>query len=686
VYTYTSLDRPNKIFDISFLLQNHALGFLEGVGRMATYPGIHPEFMMDRYSEKNRRVILEIAKNFYVTRSFQALEIGNARYDACLARPSDEFSVAVNATRELLFLFADYPNFEIRTLDGFDKFYSSLEPARIDRSIRFLVTQDENASAKIQHYLSQNPEYPIIIPLTYDKFSGPGANPLLDATRKNFLLRDLFGFQNPLKEDTFFFGRQKLVTEILDRAKAGQHSSIFGLRKSGKTSTVYALTRKAKALEILPLLIDCQDPRIHARSYAELLTHICEIAWAAAGYTKKLEVFSGKPFEISQIFTTNMQNILSHISKKLLLIFDEIENISPGTAASLNWREKEDPLLFWQILRSFIQNQKQSRLSLCIVGTNSQLLELEKICGSANPVYLFAQKQFIPNLSFDETKEMVTRLGHFMGLRFDDAIINDLNQEFGGHPFLIRQVCSRLHQISDTARPIDVTRANLAAAKRDYENQLVSYFSDVLRHLREFYPAEFDLLHEFCQGREEDLRSFSSEAENYIDHLLGYGLIIRRGEEIDIKLASIRRALNYAFRSSSPTQEDKWSEISRRRNEIEINIRVALYHWSLNLGDNEWNEFLKENMTKDRFQKLPTTEKIGLFSRKSSPLYLSDLMMFLKNDRCLPHFAERRRQIVQNLDIINRLRVDAHARSLSDQEMANVRASFDFIEALFVSL
>jgi hypothetical protein len=61
-------------------------------------------------------------------------------------------------------------------------------------------------------------------------------------------------------------------------------------------------------------------------------------------------------------------------------------------------------------------------------------------------------------------------------------------------------------------------------------------------------------------------------------------------------------------------------------------------------------------------------------------------MMFLKNDRCLPHFAERRRQIVQNLDIINRLRVDAHARSLSDQEMANVRASFDFIEALFVSL
>jgi hypothetical protein len=653
---------------------------------MATFPGIHPEFMMDRYSEKNRRVIYEIAKNFYVTRSFQALEIGNARYDACLARPSDEFSVAVNANRELLFLFADYANFEIRTLDGFDKFYGALEPARIDRSIRFLITQDQNASTKIQHYLGQNPEYPIIIPLTYQDFLGQSVNPLLEATRKNFLLRDLFGFQNPLKEETFFFGRQKLVTEILDRAKAGQNSSIFGLRKSGKTSTVYALTRKAKALEILPLLIDCQDPRIHARSYAELLTHLCEVAWAAAGHTKKLEVFSGKPFEISQLFTTNMQNILSHISKKLLLIFDEIENISPGTAASLHWREREDPLLFWQILRSFIQNQKQARFSLCLVGTNSQLLELEKICGSANPMYLFAQKQFIPNLTFLETKEMVTRLGHFMGLKFDDDIIADLNQEFGGHPFLIRQVCSRLHQISDTARPIDVTRGTLSIAKRDYDNQLVSYFSDVLRHLKEFYPAEFDLLYDFFQGKGEDLRSFSSEAENYIDHLLGYGLIVRRGDEIDIKLASVKRALNYAFKSSPPTQEDKWSEISKRRNDIEINIRVALYHWSLNIEDNEWNDFLKDTMTKDRFQKLATTERLGLFSRKSSPLYLSDLMMFLKSDLCLPHFADKRRQIVQNLDTINRLRVDAHARSLSDEEMDNARRSFDFIEAIFVSL
>ena len=45
-------------------------------------------------------------------------------------------------------------------------------------------------------------------------------------------------------------------------------------------------------------------------------------------------------------------------------------------------------------------------------------LELPKINDIANPVYLFAQKQFIPNLTFDETREMVERLGYLMGLEF----------------------------------------------------------------------------------------------------------------------------------------------------------------------------------------------------------------------------------------------------------------------------
>ncbi len=39
---------------------------------------------------------------------------------------------------------------------------------------------------------------------------------------------------------------------------------------------------------------------------------------------------------------------------------------------------------------------------------------------------------------------MVSTIGNYMGMRFDDEIYTYLTDDFGGHPFIIRQVCSHL--------------------------------------------------------------------------------------------------------------------------------------------------------------------------------------------------------------------------------------------------
>ena len=200
---------------------------------MGTRAGIHTSTNFNNYPKISQDAITAISKKFYVTRSFDIEQIGNSKYWGLLARPSDDFAVQLNADRELLFVFSIYETFEIRTLEAFDAFYQLLEQNRVDRSIRFLISFDPKVEEKVKHYLNQNPEYPIIIPIHLKNIDVDGNN-ILDSIRKNYLLRDLFAYQNALKEETFFFGRQSVVNEILDLAKSGQSSSLFGLRKSGK--------------------------------------------------------------------------------------------------------------------------------------------------------------------------------------------------------------------------------------------------------------------------------------------------------------------------------------------------------------------------------------------------------------------------------------------------------------------
>jgi AAA+ ATPase superfamily predicted ATPase len=263
--------------------------------------------------------------------------------------------------------------------------------------------------------LDQHPEYPIIIPTTFAQILDRGKHSLKEAVRRNFILRDLFGYQNPLKEETFFFGRQSVVSSVLDLAKSGQSSSLFGLRKSGKTSAIYAIQRKAKGHLINVAVIDCQNPAVHARRYDSLLSYLVNEVRRSSGQKKALPDLGEKIETISENFFIQMNSTLGASKNNVLLIFDEIENISPRTAASQHWREGKDTLLFWQIVRSYIQSEARGRLSVCLVGTSPRILEIPKINDIANPIYLFAQKQFIPSLSFDETREMVERLGYFMG-------------------------------------------------------------------------------------------------------------------------------------------------------------------------------------------------------------------------------------------------------------------------------
>lgn len=466
-------------------------------------------------------------------------------------------------------------------------------------------------------------------------------------------------------------------------AKSGQSSSLFGLRKSGKTSTIYAIQRKSKAFFCNVVVIDCQNPTVHARRYDALLTYVVAEIRKSFGVTKSLPALSGSLSDVSDAFFQQMNNAMGAGKNSVILIFDEIENISPNTAASPHWRAENDAVFFWQILRSYVQSASKGRLSICIVGTSPHILEMSKINDVANPMYLFSQKQFIPSLTFDETREMVERLGYFMGLEFSPEIVADLQGEYGGHPFFTRQVCSKIHQLASPNRPLVVSKAALGRAKAEFHGQLESYLKDIIEELRESYPEEYELLNAVVANDHDEISEYAREAPDLIDHLTGYGLVSCANGECDIRFEAIKVVLQRLI-SSKGGGEDRWAEISRRRNALETDIRVALFHWSRMVSAADWLAIISRNLTNARIEHLSTTEPGVLFSKASSPLFFSDLLMILKDDAVLSYLGDRRGAVVSSLNTVNQLRKDAHAIAVSDREMAEICSAFDFLEDIFL--
>jgi hypothetical protein len=647
---------------------------------MATYPGVNPSFALGAFPLAERQVIMRFAQHFYITRAADSTQIGNSDYRAFLMRPAEDVSAALNVEREIVVLFADYETFEARTLRAFDLTCDQFDDVRVDRSLRFLVSRDKNIGSSIRHYLLQDLEYPIVIPFRYDDFHASTDDLIFNAIRRNYLIRDLFGYQSPLKHEYFFFGRRAIVENVIDLHKSGQNSALFGLRKSGKTSTIYAIQRRAKTSGCQTIVLDCQDPAIHAKRYGALLEHI--VAEVRAGLNlKKIEISLGDaPDRVSEGFQKHLNDALNNAGTDVLLIFDEIENISPKTAASTHWRTENDALLFWQTARSFFQNAKKRKMTFCFVGTNPHLFELAQLNGIDNPVYLFAPKTFIPMLGQPETKEMITRLGYFMGLDFDASVVAHIYQRFGGHPFFTRQLCSQIHKRTSTNRPRAVSITACSEAEREAAADLQNYMKEILSNLNSFYPDEYSMLEYLARGERSLFKEMADYSPEYVEHLVGYGLVVRRQDDYEFAFDAVADAVKRSLRNATtPTREQKWESISKRRNILEQEIRSSLYRWADSLEPDEWMKSVEACLSKSRLTQLGLMNRRQAFSRNSSPLYLIELLKFIQYGA-----LDRASHISDAINTVNNLRIDAHAKDITDDEYERLNAAFSLLEDIFL--
>jgi hypothetical protein len=654
-----------------------------------TTPGKHPQFTLQRFGGEEQRIIEKLSNEWFLTNSGARLALATSEYDYFLMKPTHLFSEMFNIERELIVVFSAYPEFEPRTLDAFETAQQRLSGLRVEATCRVLISKDPNIELKIEKLLKSDPEQPVVIPFSYaELLSNYDTFFIRNKFRSHFYTRDLFSFLSPLKKDLYFFGRSELLQEIVNRHRSGEHTGLFGLRKTGKTSIIFAIERYLLVHGERFISIDCESPSIHKLRWNELLERlVCE-------YHKKKEskykIPTGLRYDekhAADSFTEDVLNI--YRSKKampVLVFFDEIERISPGIGSSSHWKDGDDFVYFWQTLRGFYQ-RNHNVFTYMIAGTNPSCVEAPMIHGHENPIFASIPAEYIPPFTVSQTREMVRKLGRYMGLKFDEMIYSKLTEDFGGHPFLIRQMCSSIHRFCIGERPAIIDKALYERVKKEFVKISVEYFEMILQVLQEWYPDEYDMLRFLAQGDIESFDKFARDYGLYTKHLTGYGLIQHSEHGYSFTTEAIKDYLTrkHEYERINLTLEEKRTEISVRRNRIEKGLR-ALIRSSLKVafGKIKIAEKVIASLSVDRREALVLGGTDNLLDPEKSPLYFNELvqLIFREWDIFKNVFDMDKEHASVILQDINKFRSDAHTKGISEEDFNQLRLHFCKIESI----
>lgn len=655
--------------------------------------GVRNGCSLDMFSVEEKEIIKFLSsKDWFITRT-ENVQIAQSSYKLLLMKPSPSITNAFNLHREIVVAFSPYDSFEPRSIDAIE--YLNIQELRLEEICSVLISKDNDVEQKVSTILKSNQEARVIIPFSYSEIIKNIKNKdyLSNKFRKNFYSRDLFAIQDPLKKDLYFFGRTELIHSIINKHLSGENAGIFGLRKTGKTSILYGVERALERKKSISVFIDCQT--LHLKPWNIALMHIIQSIQQKCSLKKadlKLLDNYDKEHFVADYFYDDILTAYNKSGKKsILLIFDEVENITFDTSLSESWKSGNDFIKFWQIVRSTYQKYREKNIfTYLVTGTNPRCIEKPTINKVDNPIFAQFPPMYIPAFDISQTKEMLDKLGGYMGLKFNDIAGAKLVEDFGGHPLLMRQMCSFIHRSIDDDRPCTINKTRYEKLKDKFysdENGFLKYAQMVLEVLDNWYNDEFQMLTWLSIGEIDTFNGLSELSPEYITHLSNYGIIEKSDEEYSFKIEALKLYLSNKnkYKKINLSTSEKQSEISTRRNNLEPKIRKIVRSQLLAfLGENEAKKkIINELYGSKKVNEYMSHNYSDFFEPNKHNIYLKNLFELIrKNWDCFKFIFDTNVEIFEAKSIlINYYRKgDAHASKISDSDFQSFRGAMEWME------
>jgi hypothetical protein len=233
--------------------------------------GILSTLSFQNIGEIEQRIIRKLSRVWFISFARHA-EFKNSNYSIVFAKPTDNLNDRFHLSREVLVIFTSYSTFEPRTLDFVDKTIGEFQN-RLDKLCVLIVSQDPEIKGKISQIAMQDKESRLIIPFSYQEMERTAdvTDLVIRRLKEFFYERDLFAYDSPLKNDTYFFGRNQTIQHLYGKYKSGENGCLFGLRRIGKTSALFAVKRYMAYRDEPSVFIDCSETSFHRRRWFEAL-------------------------------------------------------------------------------------------------------------------------------------------------------------------------------------------------------------------------------------------------------------------------------------------------------------------------------------------------------------------------------------------------------------------------------
>ncbi len=622
-------------------------------------------------------------------------------------KPSSTLKNLYNLGNEVLILCSidGMNDFRSRTKDFLDYLLISSEEFknRLDKITCFLFDGNENVVSIVKEDRIKNPDARLIVPFSYNELgNGINENELQNRLRDFLYERDLFGIASPLNSDTLFFGKDRMdvISELYGKYKQGEQGGVFGLRRIGKTSVLNLLRLRIEQENGAAIYFDCSQ--YHHNRWNEFLEKI--IKQVQEKYSEELNEenriiisedirleYGNERYDEKRAmksFEEDIRSLYSALgSKRILLIFDEIESVSYTTSPSEHWKIGKDALFFWQALRAIIQTNN-AYFSFLIAGVNPKMVETGRIDDYDNPIFGMLRPIYMDLFNFEDVKKMTANIGAHIGLKFEEQVYSKLLEDYGGHPFLTRQVCSKINSEfieKKILRPTTVTRYSYEKKAKEYKMDMVGVIEQILGVLQNYYPHEFKLLKKLALDGRKSFAMEISSGEKEIQHLCGYRLIEKEDSEYFIRIKSIEEYLRdkFLYDKILDNQSDKRSRLNIRREKLENSLRkIIFYNIQAKYGKKAKEKLIEYigGTTTDKTQGPKIIE--NKLKDAMEELYFSQLkQIMLKDWKDYQNIFHDKMKFEQFFDLINSSRgAGDHGKTITDEDELMYNIAFQFFE------
>lgn len=613
-------------------------------------------------------------------------------YGCAIAKPSKRIKNSLAIDREVLVVVTTFKDQQQRTIKFLlQEIHES--SGRLETTLVVVLHKDRDGNSKLKNW---------------GRDSGLSVLPLLEgesiestaALEKSLCIElyshDPFDVTGPVSDDANFFGRRDEAIDLARKLQKGQIRSCLGIRKIGKTSILNRVLHEIKtAHDCICIMVDCSRDDVWELNAAQLLESIAQTTEIARvnnlNYSKLAVTRNSNPIPESRKI---LETSLGLSKKTIILVFDEIDYITPGSPTNNNWRSEFN--IFWRNLRAVYQEsaRENNKFSVLVAGVSTHWFSIESIDGVENSVLAFIPEEYLSPMPLGASMAMLKRLGKSAGLHFDEGSAEKIARATGNMPYWSRKCASYINRkIAVADRPLEVKVERIESMISEFVLEEGAAIAQVaLRHLFRVFPDLYDA-------------AFSCHNGGGTSVPEGMKRVLRRYGVLD----------EHSFSLSGEMMVSGFSALTTQSSSMSSSIPTSVNSSSNDLGINEWAEELaaiskRRNLLERklreltlnflRFQALESGRVSDLVTRINSVLpqkqreaithlsaedsinkfLWSDLVKLLAKEWALfEKMFGAKDEFTNHCNIIND-RFDAHAKQVDAADVALYRRSLKYLE------